>query len=140
MADQWYYTEQRERRGPVSEEQLKQRASSGQLKPTDKVWKKGMANWVPASTIDALAFPQSLEDEPPPVPAEGPPRSSNATVANITRGEPASRLDHEGKGIGCVCCAAREGCWAIRRQADRTHQARQHYTSRRLPSVGQARP
>ena len=54
MADQWYYTENRERRGPVSEEQLKQLAASGQVKPTDKVWKKGMAAWQAASEVKGL--------------------------------------------------------------------------------------
>ena len=45
MAEQWYYSKQGQRTGPVSEEQLKQLASSGQVQPTDLVWKQGMPQW-----------------------------------------------------------------------------------------------
>lgn len=47
MANHGHYTENREGRGPVSEEQLKQRASAGQLTPTDLVWKNGSGAWMP---------------------------------------------------------------------------------------------
>jgi len=66
MADQWYYTENRERRGPLSEEQLKELASTGQLKTTDLVWKKGMASWRRASELSWL-FPSRSKAEPPPL-------------------------------------------------------------------------
>ena len=67
MSDQWYYTENRERRGPFSEAQLKQIAASGQLKPTDLVWKKGMAAWQRASELPWL-FPPRSKAAPPPLP------------------------------------------------------------------------
>ena len=73
MTDQWYYTEQNERRGPVSEEQLKELASAGRLKPTVKVWKKGMAGWEPASKIAILTFPRPADDGPPPLSPDEPP-------------------------------------------------------------------
>ena len=80
MADQWYYTEQGQRKGPISEEELKQLASSGQLKPADLVWKQGMASWGPASSVEGLVFP-SVEDEPPPIPLEdGPPAILSETA------------------------------------------------------------
>ena len=69
MADQWYYAQQGQRQGPVAEEQLKQLASSGQLKPTDKVWKQGMAAWQAVSQIPGL-FPFVASDEPPPIPSD----------------------------------------------------------------------
>ena len=65
MADQWFYTDNRERRGPFPEEQLKHLASSGQLKPTDLVWKKGMAAWVRAAEIEGL-IPTTAAAVPPP--------------------------------------------------------------------------
>ncbi len=68
MADKWYYSEHEQRRGPVSEEELKQYAVSGQLKPKDKVWKKGMASWAAASSVEGIAFPSSAASEPPPLP------------------------------------------------------------------------
>ena len=44
MAD-WYYTQNGEQRGPVSPAQLKQLAQSGQLQPTDLVFKEGGKEW-----------------------------------------------------------------------------------------------
>ena len=35
MVAEWYYTEQGQRRGPVTWDQLRQQASGGQLRPTD---------------------------------------------------------------------------------------------------------
>jgi hypothetical protein len=56
VADEWYYTRQGQQQGPVGAAQLKQLAASGQLLPTDLVWKEGLANWVPASSARGL-FP-----------------------------------------------------------------------------------
>lgn len=42
--------------GPVSGAQLKKLAGSGRIRPTDKVKKEGMENWVSASTVKGL-FP-----------------------------------------------------------------------------------
>lgn len=82
MADQWYYSQQGQRLGPVAEEQLKALAASGQLKPTDKVWKKGMAGWQAVSEVEGL-IPEPAHDEPPPIPPEpdgtaGPPPLDDA--------------------------------------------------------------
>jgi hypothetical protein len=91
MADQWYYAQQGQRQGPVSAQQLKQLASSGQLKPTDQVWKQGMAEWQPASKVQGLfllppvratAVPAPLASEvlPPPVPTAN---MKGAVVRNV---------------------------------------------------------
>jgi hypothetical protein len=50
----YYYSRQGQRLGPVPEEQLKAMALSGQLAPSDLVWKKGFAKWVPASEVAGL--------------------------------------------------------------------------------------
>lgn len=67
MADQWYFVQQGQRRGPTSEDQIKQWLASGQLQPTDLIWKQGMPQWVPASQV----FPPPPPDPnaPPPLPA-----------------------------------------------------------------------
>ena len=100
MAEQWYYAQQGQRQGPVAEEQLKQLASSGQLKPTDKVWKKDMAAWeaasslpwwssMPTSSGNGASTPQSNTPRPrppqrvPPLPASG--NQSVPRVAAATR-------------------------------------------------------
>ncbi len=54
MADQWYYAHQGQQSGPVSTEQLKQLAASGQIQSSDLLWKQGMAAWSPANTVEGL--------------------------------------------------------------------------------------
>jgi TM2 domain-containing membrane protein YozV len=56
VSQQWYYAAGNERHGPVSAAELKTLADAGTLKPTDLVWKDGMADWVPARSIKGL-FP-----------------------------------------------------------------------------------
>jgi hypothetical protein len=55
MAD-WWYTKNGERQGPVSSSQLRQLAQSGDLLPTDMVFKEGGSEWKLASTVSNL-FP-----------------------------------------------------------------------------------
>ena len=92
MADQWYYSGNGQRRGPVSEEELKQLAASGQLKPTDKVWRKGMASWATASTIEGL-IPE--QNEPPPLEpdlSQPPPlEGTNDALSFLNAQSPSSR-------------------------------------------------
>jgi hypothetical protein len=57
MADEWYYAQQGRQAGPVNMDYLSQLAASGQLQPTDLVWKEGMANWAPARTAAGHLFP-----------------------------------------------------------------------------------
>lgn len=84
MADQWYYSENGQRKGPVSEEELKQLAASGQLKQTDKVWKQGMAAWMQASQVEGLIPPPDPSEPPPlePDPCEPPPLEDAAQTAS----------------------------------------------------------
>ncbi len=57
MASEWFYTQDgKTKAGPASPAQLQALAKSGQLRPTDLVWKAGMAEWMPARTIKGL-FP-----------------------------------------------------------------------------------
>ena len=50
----WYYSQQGRQSGPVPSSELKQLAASGRLRPDDLVWKKGIAQWVPASAVRGL--------------------------------------------------------------------------------------
>jgi len=70
MPDQWYYAQQGQRQGPVAEKELKQLAATGQLKPTDKIWKNGMAAWQPASEHPWLFPPTTAAAGSPPVPSD----------------------------------------------------------------------
>ena len=45
MTDQWYYAKGGQQHGPINVEGLKQLAATGQLQPSDLVWREGMAAW-----------------------------------------------------------------------------------------------
>jgi hypothetical protein len=72
MVAEWYYTEQGQRRGPVTWQQLQQLAQSGKLRPVDLVWKAGMAQWSPASSQPSL-FNATAPAAPAPSPAPAAP-------------------------------------------------------------------
>jgi len=55
----WFYTLGNERHGPVTEDELRRVAASGQLRPDDLVWKDGMPDWVEAGSVDLL-FPRAV--------------------------------------------------------------------------------
>jgi hypothetical protein len=51
----WHFSRDGDKAGPVSVIALQKLALSGKLSPTDLVWKAGMPNWRPASTIPVLS-------------------------------------------------------------------------------------
>lgn len=68
----WYYSENNQQLGPVTEDELKQKARSGSLKPTTLVWKDGMSDWKPISEIAELGI--ALQTAPAAAPTVlGPP-------------------------------------------------------------------
>jgi hypothetical protein len=68
MSEQWFYSKGGQQQGPVSSQQLKQMAATGQLQPTDLVWKEGMEQWVAASSIKGLFVATTSTPPPPPPP------------------------------------------------------------------------
>ena len=52
---QWYYSNNGAQTGPVSAEDLKSMLADGRVKSTDMVWREGMSDWVPASSVGELA-------------------------------------------------------------------------------------
>lgn len=56
MADNWFVGRDGNRQGPVSAETLRRMAASGQLSPSDLVWREGMSDWAPAGAIRGV-FP-----------------------------------------------------------------------------------
>lgn len=53
MAD-WFYFQGGNQQGPVSDDQMRAMVASGQLQPQDSVWRQGMANWAPISSVPEL--------------------------------------------------------------------------------------
>jgi TM2 domain-containing membrane protein YozV len=64
MANEWYYSHDGERHGPVAIEKIKEMAAAGQLRRDDLVWQAGMADWAAAGAVPGLLPPASV---PPPL-------------------------------------------------------------------------
>jgi len=90
MAQEWHYAKGEDRHGPVSFEQLKELAESGELQPSDLVWQKGMEEWQPAKTVEGLfrtELDQSVSTESDQNAAmAGPTGTANATLDKLTGG------------------------------------------------------
>lgn len=54
MSDDWHFTHNRERQGPVSFERLQKLAREGWLLPTDLVWHAGLTEWIAAGQVQGL--------------------------------------------------------------------------------------
>ena len=54
MATEWFYTRDGKKTGPLSSSDLKELADSGQLLPTDLIWKEGMAKPRPGIEMPKL--------------------------------------------------------------------------------------
>jgi hypothetical protein len=50
----WYYARGNKQTGPVGSAELKQLAATGQLRPEDLVWREGLTEWAPASSVRGL--------------------------------------------------------------------------------------
>src|SRR5437660_1166862 len=102
MGDQWHYTRNGKQVDPVSAADLKLLAASGQISPTDMVWREGMAAWVPASSLKGLitsaVAPPPLA--PPPLPYEPPPYSPGSE----TRACAFCRKPMSSDAIRCPSC------------------------------------
>ena len=78
MANHWYFTHEDLKSGPFSDQQLRDLADTGQILPTDTVWKNAMEQGVLASKVKNLFSPA----EPAATPA--------ATAMPITKVHPAA--------------------------------------------------
>ncbi len=87
----WYYAKDEEELGPVPTSKLKSMATSGDLLPSDLVWKEGMDDWAPAETLRGL-FPANQSGTVPvtprdagtpltPPPVSAPQHTANANTA-----------------------------------------------------------
>lgn len=67
MSEIWYHTRNGEQVGPVTLDEVRRRASAGELTPTDMVWREGMPDW-----IDARLAPEVAAAFGSTAPAQGP--------------------------------------------------------------------
>ncbi|HYV38587.1 MAG TPA: DUF4339 domain-containing protein [Gemmataceae bacterium] len=54
MDAEWYFAEKGQQHGPVTFDELRERAAAGLLQPSDLIWKTGLADWQPASSQPGL--------------------------------------------------------------------------------------
>ena len=80
----WYYTQNGEKHGPISKEEMITLVRYGDLRDEDQLWKEGMRDWIPVS-VARDKLPPSLQEKPagpPPLPDQGPPQTFSALMAN----------------------------------------------------------
>lgn len=71
---EWYYARGNQQQGPVALQVMQEMVRSGQLQPTDLVWRQGMPNWLAASQIPELVSGQSPTTPQQPSPYGAPPQ------------------------------------------------------------------
>src|SRR5436189_4023754 len=65
MTMNWFYAEAEQQKGPVSEEEFQRLIAAGTIRPTTLVWRDGMANWAPFSTVQPNVTPPPFAPPPP---------------------------------------------------------------------------
>src|SRR5215213_3079048 len=64
---QWFFAHAGKQNGPVDDSAFRAMATRGEIGRDDLVWRAGMAQWGPASSVDGL-FPPLAPVQPPPIP------------------------------------------------------------------------
>lgn len=54
---QWYYSKNGTQLGPVDESSLRSKIASGEVSPTDLVWRDGMTDWLPSGRVPEFSAP-----------------------------------------------------------------------------------
>jgi hypothetical protein len=104
MASQWYYACGDVEKGPVSAQELKQLADSGQLTGDCQVWKDGMAEWAAASSIpNLIADNQAPSRTPAATPQSNPaPEAGGIGGIAIDTGDAAPAASFSDPGIDAL--------------------------------------
>jgi hypothetical protein len=73
MADaMWFVGVRGERKGPFSEDDIKEMVKRGEVGPRDVVWKEGMESWAPIFQTEPFVKVAKTVPMPPPSPPSGP--------------------------------------------------------------------
>jgi len=100
----WYYVENGQQRGPVSEEDLRALAQNGSIQPDTLVWRQGQASWIPFKE----AF-KTTAGAPGAAPAPALASVSEAGAAEVVCTEcgrifKADEVFHHGNSSVCAAC------------------------------------
>lgn len=88
----WYYSKDAAQHGPVALEDLQAKIRSGDVAPDALVWRDGMLDWVPATTVpDLVPASQPAPDSPvavytppaTPLPAKYPPIANASPTSGL---------------------------------------------------------
>jgi len=86
---QWYYSKNGTQLGPVAQSELISKLASGEVSPSDLVWKDGMGDWIPASQVSELSVLRPPAPAPagsvPAAPPYSPPVSPYAPPVAVTQ-------------------------------------------------------
>lgn len=115
---QWYYSNNATQMGPVTDAELRAMLASGKVNATDMVWREGMKDWLPASSVPGLCvMPQAGGNpyQPPAVPGtfDAPMPTSGLAIASLVCGI-AGIVSCFLPGIAAVIC----GHMALKQMAD----------------------
>jgi hypothetical protein len=141
-ADQWRWTDQDGVQRLLNGEELRAALRDGRLKPTTLVWRRGMKNWQPASSVDELiegadsttqerrggALPGTKRPPSPSIPAPGTGPSNMVNIDQL-RAQQKRPVSHTMQGVG-----------DRRAQAAAAGQAVVIPAAPKLPDVGGAKP
>jgi hypothetical protein len=117
-AGNWYYTVSGERRGPVSEAELRQMAAKGSLTPTELVWTDGMKDWTPAAQVSGLfaaAVPMATV-VPDAAPAAGEPPMATVVGTPPAAPPPTPTARLASSAVAAEAKAAMSSTWAAFRK------------------------
>lgn len=91
MERSWYVAVGgRDRQGPMSERELRERICKGELQAADLVWAEGMASWAPLSSVPELQPAPHQADAPAHEPAPEPQPVVTAAPAAAPEAKPAA--------------------------------------------------
>jgi hypothetical protein len=88
----WYYAEDGQQTGPITEEELQKLVDSGRITDQTLVWREGMANWQPYGTVKPAA-PSGL-----------PPLTGGVVCRECGKSFPAGEVIRYGDFFVCAAC------------------------------------
>ena len=94
MSTEWYLYKNQQQEGPLTWEQLVEKAEAGDLGPADMVWTEGMDGWARADQVEGLvaaappAAPEPVFAPPPPPEAETLQPASAGVASYAAAGNP----------------------------------------------------
>jgi len=100
----WYYIEQGQQVGPVTDQQLQQLFQSGSITADTLVWRQDMANWTPYSQVTIAPGSPAPEPPPPLSQTQATPGEGEVVCAECGKLFPAADTVRFGKATVCAAC------------------------------------